>query len=233
MRLAMLLLILSSAPALSQPSPPAGFGPPPGMKPPGKGKIERVFLTPMGEPIRKSPDGKAAFDLWFDGADRDASGTISLVEMTEDARRFFALLDVNKDGAIGWEERKRYETEIAPEPLRRMALGGGGRPPRPRSSGGGMSGGGPPSGGMPGGGGPGGGMPGGGPPGGGGPPEGASPAGGTRSMGGMPGLPQPVAMADRDLNGIVTLKEFESTAAKRFAARDANHNGSLERGEMK
>lgn len=211
------------------PPPGDGRGPPPMGGRPGGG---RLFLSPMGEPFRSTPGGPAPQDAWFAGADANHDGALNEDEMIADAMRFFALLDQRKDGEIDPDDIDRYEQVLAPE-IRTggmAAMGGGG--------GGGRRGrgeGGPPGGG------------GGGPPGGGagGPPEGAeggARAGGRR-RGGSDGpqgaalfgylpYPEPVTVADRNLNRGVDPVEWRKAAVQRFAMLDTNQDGRIEKGEL-
>jgi len=76
--------------------------------------VRPLFVSPMGEPFTAVKGGDALAD-WFQQADRDRNGTLTKDEMTADAERFFATLDVNHDGEIDPQEISRYETEIAPE----------------------------------------------------------------------------------------------------------------------
>lgn len=71
-----------------------------------------VFISPMGEPFHGAGDGLTA---WFNGADRNHDGSITLDEFKQDAERFFLTLDLNKDGQIDPDEIDRYETVVAPE----------------------------------------------------------------------------------------------------------------------
>src|SRR5690242_1284479 len=75
----------------------------------------RVFISPMGEPFRRDQGPGEPIDRWFNGADTDHDGAITITEFQADAARFFALLDVNHDGEIAPDENTRYETVIAPE----------------------------------------------------------------------------------------------------------------------
>lgn len=69
----------------------------------------------MGEPFTASATGQDALASWFAQADRDHDGNLSLAEMQQDAARFFALLDLNRDGEIDPDEITRYETVVAPQ----------------------------------------------------------------------------------------------------------------------
>lgn len=213
------LLICGTAEAQRQP-----VRPPPGERTP-------IYLTLMGEPIRGVPGGPAPEAGWVAAADLDRSGSISLGEMVQDGARFFKTLDVDKDGVIDGEEITRYETEIAPARvrfaggLRPMAYGADKRSRRGPEGSDSPSGGGPP-GGAPGGGGGRGGSP---------PGEMGGTAG---SFGGGPpninflDVPQPILMADANMNRRITEEEFSDAAAKRFAAADLNRNGLLEPTEL-
>lgn len=99
---ALAMLAASSSAAAQPPAPPAG--------PP-----VRVFISPMGEPFRRDQGPGEPIDRWFNGADTDHDGALTVTEFQADAARFFALLDVNHDGEIAPEENTRYETQIAPE----------------------------------------------------------------------------------------------------------------------
>src|SRR5579884_3576997 len=74
----------------------------------------RFFISPMGEPFRAERGGDA-LEMWFQQADRNHDGYLTLEEMQQDAERFFATLDVNHDGEIDPDEISRYETVVAPE----------------------------------------------------------------------------------------------------------------------
>lgn len=195
-------------------------GPPPGARPRGP-----LFISPMGEPFRGTPGGPAPQDAWFDGADSNHDGALSEDEMIADAARFFAALDQRKDGEIDPDDIERYETVLAPE-IRTSGFGGG-----PGGDGGGRGRGsrrgGPPGG--PGGGeGPGGG-------------DGDGPRGGTgrevrmkqgAARFGYLDYPEPVTVADRNLNRGVDPAEFAKAASARFAMLDANHDGRIEKVEL-
>lgn len=226
-----LIVLAGAGSAMAQDAPQ---GPPPGeWRPdgaPGVGGPPRgpLFISPMGEPFRGTREGPAPQDAWFDGADANHDGTLSEDEMIADAARFFAALDQRKDGEIDPDDIERYETVLAPE-IRVRGMEGarpGGRGPGGR--GGGRRGGPPGGGGGPGGEGRGGG-------------DGDSPrSGGDRSAGMKQGAarfgyldyPEPVTVADRNLNRGVDPAEFAKAASARFAMLDANHDGKIEKGEL-
>ncbi len=185
--------------------------------PPSRGR--RIFISPMGEPFRDH-DGDALGD-WFNQADENHDGRLTLVEMQQDAARFFALLDVNHDGEIDPDEITRYEGVVAPEissgPHFGMAsLDGSGGPPDPDGGSGGRWRGGAGGGHRHGGGGAGG---------------GSRHDGGGANQGagrfGLLDLPEPVVAADSDFNRGVSLNEFREAAGQRFLALDLDHHGYL------
>jgi hypothetical protein len=154
----------------------------------------------MGEPFRASDrDGNTLAD-WFQQADRNHDGQLTLAEMQQDAERFFATLDVNHDGEIDPDDVTRYENVVAPEILSGgnflMTDGdmpsGGGRHRRAgfiradRDDG---------------------------------------HQGGARF--GLLDLPEPVVSADFNFNRGVSLTEFRQAAAQRFIALDVDHKGML------
>jgi Ca2+-binding EF-hand superfamily protein len=73
------------------------------------------FLSPMGEPFRSRTPDDDPFARWFHQADGNQDGMLTADEMRADAERFFAALDVDRDGRIDSEERMAYESKIAPE----------------------------------------------------------------------------------------------------------------------
>ena len=82
---------------------------------PPAGQQVVVFISPLGEPFRRSQGPGEPIERWFTGADSDHDGAVGVLEFQADAARFFATLDVNHDGEIAPDEVIRYETEIAPE----------------------------------------------------------------------------------------------------------------------
>ena len=222
-----LIVLAGSGLAIAQEAPPEG--PPPGSAPRGP-----LFISPMGEPYRGAADGFAPQEVWFDSADTDKNGALSEDEMIADAARFFAALDQRKDGEIDPDDIERYETVLAPE-IRVRGIEGGGGPgihgPGGRGGGGGRRGG-PPGGD----GGPGGGGLGGGPA----TMDGSSASGRNRSVGMKQGAarfgyldyPEPVTVADRNLNRGVDPAEFAKAASARFAMLDINHDGRIAKSEL-
>lgn len=180
-----------AAPGGDAPPPPGPGGPGgPDGPPPGGG----LFISPDGEPFRQG-DGRAA---WFEGADANHDGALSLAEFRADAMRFFKVLDANGDGMIDGHENQLYETKIAPE-ITRMSFGAG-----------------PPRGGA------------GGPPRGDGKRPKSAPIGreGAARFS-MLNEPQPVRGADVNLDYRITPEEWAKTAGKRFAILDKDDDGRL------
>lgn len=173
-----------------------------------------VYLSVMGEPFRTA-NGGDPFDLWWELADKDSDGTISRLEFLSDAEAFFSNLDANDDKVIDADEMAEYE-RLAPG--RTRAAGGGAQEvsssrPKPKSST---------------------------------PVEEGQVA--IVSSGNVPSatrihpgggrinfseVPQPVAMADLNLDRRVTLDEFIKTANRRFSNYDVDQDGRLTRKELR
>jgi hypothetical protein len=197
-----------------------------------------TFISPMGEPFRSQPGDKAPEEIWFERADANGDGKITLAEFMVDAGRFFKQLDTNHNGQIEPEEIQHYEDDIAPETLGGIAdagpAGGGGHGGHGGHGGRGGGGGG----------------------------------GGSRRHGGVSrstqtqsdednvtdtyltppagydaanigaarfsylDLPEPVAAADTNFDRAVSPREWVEAARQRFEALDANHDGVLTRDEL-
>jgi hypothetical protein len=193
----------------------------------------RLFISPMGEPFR----GPDPVGMWFDGADTNHDGVLTLAEFTADADRFFLRLDRGHDGEIDPDDIDYYETVLAPE-IRTGGEGGmaAGRPGGGGRRGGGRRGGG--GGGGRGGYGGGGGRMGGGGSGG----DGQSSGGDSQphyadvkrgaARFSFFDYPEPVTVADTNFNRGVDPKEFRDAAADRFAMLDTNHDGKITRAEL-
>lgn len=174
-----------------------------------------VYLSLMGEPFWANEAGERPFDQWLKLADQDGDGTISRLEFREDAEAFFASLDTTDDKVIDADEMAEYE-KLAPG--RTRAAGGGAQHasssrPQPKSSA---------------------------------PVDkgqvaivssGTVPSATRIHPGGRPldfsAMPQPVAMADLNLDRRVTLDEFVKTASRRFSNYDVDQDGRLTRKELR
>ena len=174
----------------------------------------RIFISPMGEPFRPDDRDDDALAVWFNQADLNRDGQVTLAEMDKDADRFFGVLDVNHDGEIDPDEITRYEDVIAPVfqvgAHVSIAAGGDGqgRPAghwhgkRHHHGGGDWSG------------------------------EADAGGGQGRVRFGLLDLPEPVVAADTDFNRGVSLAEFRAAAAQRFLALDVDHKGVLTLAEL-
>jgi len=165
---------------------------------------DRLFVSPMGEPFLGDKANPPAL-AWFEGADADKDGRLSIYEFEDDAQRFFKTLDTDKSGEIDPQENERYEILI------QQSIGdAGGR------SGRGMdrSVNGPDS------------LD--------GAPKGNSQyvrRGGASAYNWL-GIPQPVMSADANFNRGVTAQEFDKAAITRFRLLDTDGDGMLDKSEL-
>lgn len=187
----MLILFLAAAAAQAASSTPA-------VQPRHYG---RLFISPMGEPFR----GEDPLADWFNQADHNHDGFLTVDEMQQDADRFFLTLDSDHDGEIGPDEITRYETEIVPqvrgepEDLYAKNIAGGddqGADGEGYEDDSGYIGNGT------------------------GAPQGAGSFG-------LLNIPEPVSAADLDLNRGVSREEFHKVAGQRFLLLDTNRFGKL------
>jgi len=109
MKHVLVLLLLLLAPMSVRAAKPAAICPDP-VRP-------QLFLSPMGEPFRPGPDasgsGPDPVRRWFDQADRDHDGKLTIGEMMLDADRFFATLDKDHNGELLPDEVSLYEEDVA------------------------------------------------------------------------------------------------------------------------
>ena len=176
-----------------------------------------VYVSLMGEPFRTNEAGQQPFDQWFELADQDADGGITRLEFRSDAEAFFARLDTNADKVIDADEMREYEY-LAPG--RTRAAAGGAQAMGAASD------------------------------------RIKGPGEIEREMGHVPvvadgtapstsrirreigpstlaaNVPQPVAMADLNIDRRVTLDEFTRTASNRFTRFDQDQDGRLSRKEL-
>lgn len=105
MRQAFLLLAVIAAPlAAKKPDQPPAVCLEP-VKP-------QLFISPIGEPFRPKGDADDPVKRWFDQADRDHDGKLTIGEMMLDADRFFARLDHDRSGELLPDEVHAYEDEL-------------------------------------------------------------------------------------------------------------------------
>lgn len=104
----------SAPPPEGPPEGARGRGGPP-REGPGPMSGPQLFISPAGEPFRAPPGVPYPVKAWFDGADANHDGALSRDEFVADALRFFAVVDVDKNGVIDGFEVSNYETRIAPE----------------------------------------------------------------------------------------------------------------------
>lgn len=88
--------------------------PPPGPRP-------TLFLSPAGKPFHGAAGQPYPVAAWFAEANASHDGKLTRAEFRADFTAFFKQLDVNGDGVIDGLEIARYEQEIAPDVLPRLA----------------------------------------------------------------------------------------------------------------
>jgi hypothetical protein len=177
-----------------------------------------LFISPSGQPFVAPKTEPYPIVAWFNETDANHDGRIDLAEFRADAERFFTVLDRNKDGVLDSLEIAIYEHYYVPEILNPRSSDAGGLLMRVnlQYGGGGMGGGG--RGGM-----------------------GQIDPGGGSSDDSTPrqrlntdqgavhfslfSAPEPVLSADRNLDGFVTLKEFQAQADRHFAVLDVQKRG--------
>jgi len=193
MRYALPLIALLASPAFAKTDKPVPLcsGP---IKP-------SLFISPMGEPFRPRGNAEDPLKRWFDQADANHDGKLTVGEMMLDADRFFATIDKDHSGELLPDEVYAYEQDIAPEIRlyqRRREPGDKGRPEdddrsRPKKRRGS------------------------------GAPDGVMGAGHFAFL----NIPNPVASADDDINRAVSQKEFRAAAAERFRDLDVAQQKAL------
>ena len=202
---------------------PGPRGPPDGERGPKGPRTPRqergTFLSPAGEPYRSEPGQPYPSAIWFAKADADHDGKLTRDEFKADFERFFRTLDTNHDGVLDSFEVQDYEHNVAPEILSVFERPAGPGADEAGPGGGRRRGGG------------------GGPPGGGAPGNNSQDAKanaaamrlqmqGARAFSLLP-TSEPVAGADADLDGKVSLAEFKTAADRRFDLLDKKKLGYL------
>ncbi len=181
-------------------------------------RLPNIFISPAGKPYRARPGEPYPVVTWFADADANHDGKLTRDEMRADAAAFFHTLDTNHDGVIDGFEVQAYEQSVAPEILPRIEnlRAGEGFDPnldladqrnteRPDSSGqrrGGFQ-----------------------------MRQPRQAKGETGAQGAavysLINQPEPVAAADADFDGKVTLPEFEAAADRHFEILDTKQQGYL------
>ncbi len=119
--LTLVLAACASGPPHGRPGEGGRRGPPPGGSGPPGGRPS-LFISPAGEPFRAAPGQGDPRAAWLRLVDPNATGVIAADALVADARRYFAVLDRDHNGAIEGAEVSFYENSIVPEIL----SGGGG-----------------------------------------------------------------------------------------------------------
>ena len=76
-----------------------------------------VFISPCGQPFRAKAGEPYPVAAWFRQADKNGDGKLDRDEFVADAEAFFKQLDQNGDGVLDSNEVANYEHNIAPEVL--------------------------------------------------------------------------------------------------------------------
>ncbi|MFI4975459.1 MAG: hypothetical protein ACHP84_13045 [Caulobacterales bacterium] len=83
--------------------------------PPAPAPAPRLFISPSGEPFRLSPTVPDPVAAWFERANAAHDGKLTKAEFRADAEAFFQRLDTNHDGVIDGFELAAYEKNVVPE----------------------------------------------------------------------------------------------------------------------
>lgn len=181
-----------------------------------------LFISPCGEPFRADAAKPYPVVTWFAQADTNHDGAIDRAEFRADAKRFFGVLDADRNGVISDIEVQRYEHQIAPEILDGLRVSEITRPgvvlaqfvdpnydhiPTVRGDDASRV------------------------------PEGQPPPVDPADMQGAAPFnllaePEPVTSSDADFDGRITLAEFLAAADRRFDELDRNHDGKLTLSEL-
>jgi hypothetical protein len=167
---------------------------------PDKGPHASLFLSPAGKPFHAEAGQPYPVAPWFKEADANHDGKLTREEFRADFSTFFKTLDANGDGFIDGIEIGDYERNVAPEVLPRLAQIDGGFP-------------------------------------------GERPSKGPRSLAQAPtkrgqiydgasefsltSTSEPVASADLNFDGKISLEEFLAAADRRFDQLDKDRDGFL------
>lgn len=178
---------------------------PPVPEPP---KPEQLFIAPSGQPFRAPPGAPYPVAQWFAQADKRGDGKVDRAEVRADATAFFNQLDANHDGVLDPFEMQAYEQKVAPEILGayRVPVGAEGQRGRadrhtfPAPAGRGRGG--------------------------------PNDSGAQSVLDGaapysLTSTPEPIAGADLDSDGHVTLAEFLTVVDHRFDKLDPKGRGYL------
>jgi hypothetical protein len=82
-----------------------------------QGPLPNVFVSPEGKPFHAPRDAPYPVAAWFAEADTNHDGKLTREEFRQDAAAFFKVLDIDHNGVLDGEEVSRYEDSVAPEIL--------------------------------------------------------------------------------------------------------------------
>lgn len=166
-----------------------------------KGPRSTLFISPAGEPFHAGPGQPYPVGQWFAQADANHDGKLTRAEFRADFERFFKMLDQDHSGILDGAEVQRYEQDIAPEVLPRLAQVRGGYPGERGAPGNRQLAETPPM-------------------------RGGLAYDGAPAYS-LLNVSEPVASADDSFDGKITLEAFLRAADRRFALLDKNKDGYL------
>lgn len=190
-------------------------GPPPARRA-RQGPLPNVFISPEGKPFHAPHGAPYPVATWFAEANTSHDGKLTREQFRADAAAFFKALDLDHNGILDGEEVSRYEDSVAPEILPNVGhlranegMDTGlqfGRDHPDEGPGGRQRG---------------------------GYREPRQPGPATietlqgAGLFGLMNEPEPVAAADTQFDGRITLQEFEAAADRRFDLLDTKQRGYL------
>jgi hypothetical protein len=113
---ASVLVSLLLAGALAGCASDGGDSPPPPRRGPQR-PLPNVFISPEGKPYHAPQGAPYPVATWFAEANTSHDGKLTREQFRADAAAFFKTLDIDHNGVLDGEEVSRYEDSIAPEIL--------------------------------------------------------------------------------------------------------------------
>ena len=89
----------------------------------GDSGFTTLFISPCGEPYRGAPNEPYPVVFWFNQTDTNHDGVIDLAEFRADCRGFFQVLDHDRNGYLDGSEVGVYERTMIPDALHGPQIG--------------------------------------------------------------------------------------------------------------